>query len=255
MSAKWTFWAWEQDIKTAPKKLALLQLANNANDDGISWYSIGKMAIACGVSDRTLQRQIQSLEDDGLLIVERRSNRPSIYKLNDGIEVTLKDNERCQSVIVGCQSVTSRGVRESHDPNSNPNNYPNNKIIVPTTLVPKQKDAYPAEFNWLWDNKPDREGGNPKKQAYSACKARLKEGSTWREMAEGLNRYKSYCHSRGLVNTAMVQQMSTFFGTKEGFKESWGVLITQEQIEVKPVDPEKLKQQQQSALDEMMKDF
>ena len=34
MSAKWTFWAWEQPIKTAPKKLALLQLANNADDDG-----------------------------------------------------------------------------------------------------------------------------------------------------------------------------------------------------------------------------
>ena len=36
MSAKWTFWAWEQPVKTAPKKLALLQLANNANDDGVS---------------------------------------------------------------------------------------------------------------------------------------------------------------------------------------------------------------------------
>ncbi len=129
MSAKWTFWAWEQDIKTAPKKLALLQLANNANDDGKSWYSIGKMALACGVGDRTFQRQIQSLEDDGLLHVERRSNRPSIYTLNDEVEITLHEDLGCQSGGAGCQSDVSGGVTESPDLNSNPNNNPNNSLV------------------------------------------------------------------------------------------------------------------------------
>lgn len=129
MSAKWTFWAWEQPIKTAPKKLALLQLANNANDDGKSWYSIGKMALACGVGERTFQRQIQSLEEDGLLHVERRSNRPSIYTLTDEIEVTLNNDAGCQSGGSGCQSDGLGGVRESHDLNSNPNNYPNNSLV------------------------------------------------------------------------------------------------------------------------------
>lgn len=129
MSAKWTFWAWEQPIKTAPKKLALLQLANNANDDGKSWYSIGKMATACGVGERTFQRQIQSLEEDGLLHVERRSNRPSIYTLTDEVEITLHIDSGCQSDGAGCQSDGSRGVRESPDLNSNPNNYPNNSLV------------------------------------------------------------------------------------------------------------------------------
>lgn len=129
-----------------------------------------------------------------------------------------------------------------------------NKDIVPTTLVPKQKDTYPVEFNWLWDNKPDREGGNPKKQAYSACKARLKDGATWRDMAEGLNRYKSYCQTKGLTNTAMVQQMSTFFGTKESFKESWGVLIEQECIETQtPEQIAEIKRQNQLAEDAQMR--
>ena len=128
MSAKWTFWAWDQEIKTAPKKLALLQLANNANDDGKSWYSIEKMAKACGVSDRTFQRQIQSLEEDGLLHVERRNNRPSIYTLTNEVEITLQAKQGCQSVTSGCQSVTLGGVTESHDPNSNPNNEPNTSL-------------------------------------------------------------------------------------------------------------------------------
>lgn len=89
--------------------------------------------------------------------------------------------------------------------------------------VVKSKSQYPDEFEWLWANKPNREGANPKKQAYSACKARLKDGSTWREMAEGLVRYANYCKATGIMNSRMVQQMATFFGTKESFKETWEV--------------------------------
>lgn len=133
MSAKWTFWAWEQDIKTAPKKLALLQLANNANDDGKSWYSIAKMAKACGVGERTFQRQIQALEEDGLLHVERRNNRPSIYTLTDEVEIILHSYSGCQSDVAGCQSDALGGVRESHDPNSNPNSNPKRSRFTPPT--------------------------------------------------------------------------------------------------------------------------
>jgi len=135
MSAKWTFWAWEQQVKTAPKKLALLQLANNANDDGKSWYSIKKMAAACGVGDRTFQRQIQSLEQDGLLHVERRSNRPSVYTLSNDVEITLQDSGCqsdvwCQSGVAGCQSGVSGGVTESHDPNIHPDTFPDTKDLL-----------------------------------------------------------------------------------------------------------------------------
>jgi len=140
MSAKWTFWAWEQPIKTAPKKLALLQLANNSNDGGKSWYSIGKMSEACGVGERTFQRQVQSLEEDGLLKVERRTNRPSIYTLKDEIEVTLHDLG-CQSDGAGCQSDGARGVRESPDPNNDPNNDPINKDPL-STKADEIQDAF-----------------------------------------------------------------------------------------------------------------
>jgi len=109
MSAKWTFWAWEVDIKTAPKKLALLQLANNADDDGKSWYAIAKMANACGVAERTFQRQIQSLENDGLLQVDRRNNRSSIYHLQDEMLITLKNEG--DTLTSGGDRVTGQGDR------------------------------------------------------------------------------------------------------------------------------------------------
>lgn len=111
-------------MKTAPKKLALLQLANNADDDGKSWYSISKMAKACGVSDRTFQRQIKDLEQESLLIVERRANRPSIYTLTDHVGVTLTGGV---TVSPWGDRESPPGVTESRtilttDPNKDPNN-------------------------------------------------------------------------------------------------------------------------------------
>jgi len=138
MSAKWTFWAWEVDIKTAPKKLALLQLANNADDDGKSWYAIAKMAKACGVAERTFQRQIQSLESDGLLQVDRRNNRSSIYHLQDEMLITLKNEGDTLTsggdrVTGQGDSLTDSGVSQSRtiltiDTNNTPNKEVNSVI-------------------------------------------------------------------------------------------------------------------------------
>lgn len=97
-------------------------------------------------------------------------------------------------------SNTDKGVRRNDKPNS-----------------------YPDEFEWLWKHKPGRIGANPKKKAYSACKARLKSGSSWREMAEGMKRYTVHCQSEGKLNTQYVMQMATFFGPDEHFKEQWSV--------------------------------
>lgn len=166
MSAKWTFWAWDLPIKTAPKKLALLQLANNADDDGKSWYSIGKMAIACGVSERTFQRQIQSLEVDGLLVVERRSNRPSIYVLKEEMCIKLTGVTDCRGDTVTGQgdrltgqgdTVTPLGVTESRTiltihPNNTPNNDLNNSlscafdVFYSAGLVKKSKSSAMKSF-------------------------------------------------------------------------------------------------------------
>lgn len=81
MSAKYTFWAWDQPINKAPLKLALLQLADNANDDGVSWYSVPKMADRCGMSERALQGHIASLVDMGLLRITERPGTSRVYAL------------------------------------------------------------------------------------------------------------------------------------------------------------------------------
>ncbi|HHZ97413.1 MAG TPA: hypothetical protein EYN67_18130, partial [Flavobacteriales bacterium] len=109
MSAKYTFLAWDTPIENAPLKLALLQLANNADDGGFSYYSISKMANSCGMSERTFMRKISELEKMNVLTVERRSNRPSLYTLvGDEMGVTLCHLQNSQ--VTDCHAE----VTESH---------------------------------------------------------------------------------------------------------------------------------------------
>ena len=81
MSAKYTFWAWGVKVKNAPLKLALLQLADNANDEGVSWYSVPKMASRCDMSERALQGHIKELVAAGLLSIKERPGTSRIYQL------------------------------------------------------------------------------------------------------------------------------------------------------------------------------
>tara|TARA_R110000824_G_scaffold130852_1_gene292766 strand:- start:1847 stop:2557 length:711 start_codon:yes stop_codon:yes gene_type:complete len=140
MSAKYTFLAWDTAIKNAPLKLALLQLANNADDDGFSYYSISKMAISCGMSDRTFMRKIAELEDLKILSVERRSNRPSLYTLiGDEMGVTLCHLQNTE--VTACHGGVTEshlvGDRESHDLNSTLNTTPESKDIA---IIPQKFD-------------------------------------------------------------------------------------------------------------------
>lgn len=136
MSAKWTFWAWEQHLKKAPMKLSLLQLANNANDDGISWYSVGNMAASCDMSVRTFQTQLRTLQSKGLLIIKPRANKSSVYQLLEqeiilvGANSAPKNDLGCELCTSGCELCTSRGANFAHDPNSNLNTELNSKDLM-----------------------------------------------------------------------------------------------------------------------------
>lgn len=96
------------------------------------------------------------------------------------------------------------------------------KYLAPSA-TPKVRDEYPDEFKWLWDNKPDREGSNPKRKAFQACNARIKQGATWRQMAEGMRRYRDYCQQSGKINTQYVMTMATFFGPDKHYEQDWKV--------------------------------
>ena len=126
MSAKYTFWAWEIDINKAPLKLTLLQLANNANDDGVSWYSVPKMARRCGMSERALQGHIKTLEEIGLLVVKDRPGTSRIYELQYS-EVLLKCGTPAESAPPPQQNLHHTPAESAGDLNNEfkiePNSY------------------------------------------------------------------------------------------------------------------------------------
>lgn len=76
-------------------------------------------------------------------------------------------------------------------------------------------------FEAAWKAYPKREGANPKNKAYSAWKARLKEGVTQEAMLAGVIRYHAYCSAKGNTGTEYVMQAQRFFGKGREFENEW----------------------------------
>jgi DNA-binding transcriptional ArsR family regulator len=79
-------WAFEQKVGSAPAKLVLLKLADNANDKGECFPSLANIARHTELNKRTVERHLKALEAAGLLSVRRQKhesgvNLPNTYKL------------------------------------------------------------------------------------------------------------------------------------------------------------------------------
>lgn len=86
-----------------------------------------------------------------------------------------------------------------------------------------KKVEYPDEFEFLWGEIPKREGGNSKKDAFKCCNARIKEGSSWRVLIQGVRNYRKYCEDKQMIGTQYVMQMATFLGTAKHYENEWKV--------------------------------
>lgn len=89
-------------------------------------------------------------------------------------------------------------------------------------LSPQGGDSeFPPEFEQAWDAYPKRSGGNPKKSALKAWKARIKAGADPQALADGVARYARFCAVTGKTGTEFVKQASTFFGPDEHYLNDW----------------------------------
>ena len=85
------------------------------------------------------------------------------------------------------------------------------------------KSEYPSEFENCWVNYPARAGGNPKRDAFKAWGARLKEGHNAADLLAGTRRYSEFCDATGKRKTEFVMQAARFFGQSKPFLELWAV--------------------------------
>lgn len=104
MSLHAMHWA-RQSLKTlpdsvkAPARLALMLLADYADEQHASWPSINTMALEMGCSVRSVQRAIDLLEKHGLVMVESRQAK-------NGRQMSNRYFLAVEGLFVGCQSDT-----------------------------------------------------------------------------------------------------------------------------------------------------
>jgi len=67
MSIKIMTAVWDREDLSSTQKLVLLALADWANDEGLCWPSINRLAIKASLTTRAVQKTIRSLEDAGFI--------------------------------------------------------------------------------------------------------------------------------------------------------------------------------------------
>ncbi|EAA3182559.1 phage replisome organizer [Shigella sonnei] len=95
------------------------------------------------------------------------------------------------------------------------------RVAPENTGQPVGRVDYPDVFEQVWREYPLRAGANPKKSAFSAWKARLREGGPPETMLDGVRRYARYLAATGKAGTEFVQRATTFFGPDRNFENPW----------------------------------
>jgi hypothetical protein len=80
---------------------------------------------------------------------------------------------------------------------------------------------YSDDFETAWGEYPKRDGGNPKKPAFKAWRARLRSGSEPQQLIDGARRYAQHCEAHGKLNTPYVMQAARFFGPDDAYAEPY----------------------------------
>jgi hypothetical protein len=70
---------WERDDLTSTQKLVLLALADWANDEGLCWPSIDRIAVKASLTPRAVQKTIKSLEEAQFLRREEIRGKGNKY--------------------------------------------------------------------------------------------------------------------------------------------------------------------------------
>ncbi|OOW00973.1 helix-turn-helix domain-containing protein [Pseudomonas sp. MF4836] len=72
---------WPLQGMSGPQKAVLISLADNANDEGVCWPSVARIAERTCLAERTVQAAVKWLTQVGILAVRERMGRSTIYTL------------------------------------------------------------------------------------------------------------------------------------------------------------------------------
>ncbi|MFC7342062.1 helix-turn-helix domain-containing protein [Saccharopolyspora griseoalba] len=117
MSIKVMNWVWDESPAKGTELLMLLAIADNAADDGTNAFpSVSTLARKTRLDQRTVQRIIRKLSDQGQLLVEERGGRhPNRYSVVMNAELsTAPANRRPRQVATGGADATAGAAKLRH---------------------------------------------------------------------------------------------------------------------------------------------
>ena len=149
------------DIKVGNplRKMVLIKLADQANDDGVCWPSYESIAKTCEISRRSVISHIQWLEEHGFLRIEKRYNAAESKNFSNNYHLTLRNGKqavktKCKSrtsaanslgganaALGGANDSLSNGENAAPKPISKPTNESINESSSGTPKKPKPKSA------------------------------------------------------------------------------------------------------------------
>ena len=206
---------------TASEKLVALSLADNAHDDGTSAYpSISTTAAKTALSERTIQRILQSLVEKKILAVQKEAtnNFPTTYLFllspdrkylavdwPGGVMVSPQDESRGDiddargdiDDSLGCHGVTQTINKPSDESNTPPSG------------------GYSDTFEAFWKIYPRHK---EKDGAFQVWKKRIKDGEDPEELTACATSYAEQC-SREETEQRFIKLGATFLGPKGAWKD------------------------------------
>lgn len=174
MSNRAITWAYAQKTGTPGRKLVLLKLADQANDDGYCWPSKQTIADDCEMNAKSVQRILRDLENElGLITIEARGRQHTGFSLSNGYYLNMSEG--------GTEDAPHPDKGEPRVPQGEPE-VPQGEPTMPTggtegaplknpqsTLNEPSKEPTAAEFfTEFWSAYPKRQG---KVQALKAMKS------------------------------------------------------------------------------------
>lgn len=173
MSFRLAVEAFDAKVGNPLRKLVLLKLADQANDDGLCWPSYETIAKACEVDRRSVIRHIKKLEEDCFLRIEKvydkeaKKNKSNRYHLtiSKGVKKSLVTESHHPSVTESpLGSVTESLPSDTESP----------KPIIESISKPINESITAFEVFWeAYDKKIDRSKCEKKWKSLSADKIKL----------------------------------------------------------------------------------
>lgn len=120
-------------------------------------------------------------------------------------------------------NVTDNGTVQNSTSGTPPSDPPSRRRRSGGSTDKGAKQAYPDGFERLWGERPKRDGTDPKRRAYQAYNARLRDGYTVEQMVSGVVAYRGWLEAKGKIGTEFVLQTATFLGPDCHFLGDWTI--------------------------------